>query len=197
MTQQKQSSYAPTVVKISGILLLICAIIAGIVSFVYSLTIDAYRTNEKNELEKNLREIYDALEDPDFRAEEYVKEKDYTVYRINKGGETLLCVNVAGKGFSDLNVIVGYDANLSILGIKVSALGETPGIGTRATEEAHLSQYKGKTGELTMDKGADVEAISGATISSEGIHAAINRANVLVTQYASNADTSDPATENS
>ena len=50
-----KNNYLKTAIAISLKLLIICAVIAGVVSFVYSVTIDAYNQNLENE--KKLADI--------------------------------------------------------------------------------------------------------------------------------------------
>ena len=49
---------------------------------------------------------------------------------------------------------------------------ETSGFGAKAREEAFYGQYIGKTGQLTL--GQDIDAISGATITSTAVNDAVN-----------------------
>jgi Na+-translocating ferredoxin:NAD+ oxidoreductase RnfG subunit len=59
---------------------------------------------------------------------------------------------------------------------------ETPGVGDKATKAQHLAQYIGLSGKMTIAKNgnADITAISGATVSSKAIHAALERANEII-----------------
>ncbi len=49
---------------------------------------------------------------------------------------------------------------------------ETSGFGAKAREEAFYGQYIGKTGQLTL--GQDIDAVSGATITSTAVNDAVN-----------------------
>ena len=184
MTNVKQKSYIFTAAKISGILLLICAVIAGVVSLVYSVTIDAYNANVQTEIDKNLRSIFDASEQDEFVSSVKEEGNDYTIYAVTKNGEVGYCIQIEGKGFGGaMTVMVGYHADKSIRGVTVVSHAETPGIGTKALDPARLEeQYEGKSGELTLSKSDqdDVLIQSGATVSSKGIHEAINRANTII-----------------
>ena len=183
MTATNQKSYVFTAARISGILLLICACVAGVVSFVYSLTIDAYEANLEAEVNRALAGIFDASEQDDFTSSTLEETDDYTVYTVTKNGEVGYCIQIEGKGFGGaMSIMVGYNADRTIRGVSVVSHAETPGIGSKATEAAHLSQYEGKSGSLTISKSGadDITAISGASISSKAIHEAINRANDII-----------------
>lgn len=180
----KQNSYVWTAAKISGILLLICACVAGIVSFVFTLTIDAYEANLEAEINNALAGIFEVVDGDQFSSAVVEENSEYTLYEVVKNGEKSHCIQITGKGFGgDMSIMIGYNPDKTISGVSVVSHAETPGIGSKATDPLHLGQYQGKTGSLTISKKAgecDVDAISGATISSKAIHEAINRANEIV-----------------
>ena len=88
-----------------------------------------------------------------------------------------------------MTLMIGYNYDGSVKGVQVISHAETPGVGTKALTGDHLSQYNGKSGELTIAKGssADISAVSGATISSKAVHAAVNSANSVVTDIIENS----------
>lgn len=104
-----------------------------------------------------------------------------TVFPAKKGGQLVaVALEAFGVGFGgDIGVIVGFDlAQDTLAGIGVTTLKETPGLGTRVAEPKFQMQFKG----LALDrvgltgKGGNVDAISGATVSSTGTVLAVNKA---------------------
>ena len=87
-----------------------------------------------------------------------------------------------------MTLMIGYNYDGSVKGVQVISHAETPGVGTKAITENYLSQYFGKSGELTISKSgaSDVDAVSGATISSKAVHAAVNKANSIVDEIIQN-----------
>lgn len=87
-----------------------------------------------------------------------------------------------GKGFGgDLGVMVGVNTkDDKIVGIGITTMSETPGVGTRAkTDVAFLTQFKGKPIEEVFKVKADggqVDAVSGATFTSRGVSMALTDA---------------------
>lgn len=164
-------------------LLLICAVVAGVVSFVFSATIDAYNKNIENEMRLSMATIFGAGENDviEYTASEV---EGGTVYAVTKNGENVgYCVQLLGNGFGgEISLMVGFENDRSIRGVSVISHGETPGVGDKATKEDHLSQYVGKTGDLSISKrgDADITAIANATISSVAIHDAINDASIIL-----------------
>ena len=84
-------------------------------------------------------------------------------------------VTVKGYG-GDIEVSVGLKADGTIADLNVGGEGfaETPGLGGKATEKPFTSQFIGKSGELKYGEGID--AIAGATITSDAVMDAVNQA---------------------
>ena len=77
----------------------------------------------------------------------------------------------SNKGFSGLvKLMVGFDTKGKIVNISVLEQKETPGLGTKMKEPKFLKQFIGKNpkqNNLKVKKdGGEIDAISGATISS-------------------------------
>jgi electron transport complex protein RnfG len=92
--------------------------------------------------------------------------------------------SITTKGYSSgLNLTVGIGADGVIKGIAVGSNEETPGFGKKAEEPWFSGRFIGKPYDqpLTVAKNSspgeyEVEAISGATITSKGILGAVNTA---------------------
>ena len=84
-----------------------------------------------------------------------------------------------GKGFGgDIGVIVAVNLETDeIVGIGVTTHSETPGLGSRAkTDPAFSTQFKGLSLNnpfKVKSDGGEIDAISGATVTSRGVCAAI------------------------
>jgi electron transport complex protein RnfG len=89
-----------------------------------------------------------------------------------------IAFETSGKGFGgDVGVMVGIDVkDDKLLGVGVTTHGETPGMGAKAkTDPSFVSQFKDRSvkdpPKVTAD-GGDINAISGATITSRAVSAA-------------------------
>ena len=80
------------------------------------------------------------------------------------------------KGFaSDVTVDVTLDDAGTITAIRIDASGETAGLGQRAMEDEDFqNQFVGQAGPFTL--GENVDALSGATITSTAVVEAVNEA---------------------
>ncbi|MCD7826634.1 MAG: RnfABCDGE type electron transport complex subunit G [Clostridiaceae bacterium] len=103
----------------------------------------------------------------------------------DKGGYV---ATVSGKGYGGaVKLAVAIDSDGSIIGIRVTdCSNETPGLGQNSSKgqdseedlkDSFIGQYLGRntSDEVSVDKdGGDIEAISGATITSRAVTRAVN-----------------------
>ena len=85
------------------------------------------------------------------------------------------------KGFSGLiKIMVGFKPDGTIQNIEVLEQKETPGLGTKMKDDKFLAQFRGKnpsTFNLKVTKdGGEVDALTGATISSRAFGDAVQMA---------------------
>ena len=75
-----------------------------------------------------------------------------------------------------LTVMVGINKEGSITGVKITEHADTPGVGTKAQDPGHLSQYMEIT-ELGSDNikahADEIVEVTGASVSSGAIHKAV------------------------
>ena len=90
---------------------------------------------------------------------------------------------VAGGSQGDIEMIVGVDSDLAITGISVVDAAETSGIGTKViANEATtagtgaLDQFVGKSGAGSLVVKTNIDAVSGATVTTKGITKGANAA---------------------
>ena len=99
-----------------------------------------------------------------------------SLFRGLSGGVTVgytATATVTGFG-GPIEVTVGMDADGKIAGLSVggSKFAETAGLGTRAREPEFTGQFLGKQPPLVLKQ--DVDAISGATITSAAVTKGVN-----------------------
>ena len=92
-------------------------------------------------------------------------------YTANNGAG--MVVTVKTKSFGGLlTEMIGMDAEGNITGVKVTAHGDTPGLGTKAHDAGYLAQYAGLNSYTSTSAKADagVTHVTGATVSSDAVH---------------------------
>ena len=100
-------------------------------------------------------------------------------------------VTMITKGYSaGLQVTVGIANDGTVSGVNIDAHSETPGLGAKAADAAYLAQYKGIASPFTIvkspsDAEGDIEAVTGATLTSDGVCDAVNLACKLYAEHLS------------
>lgn len=121
-------------------------------------------------------------------AEGYIKTEGKEIYTAEKNGAVAGYIFVtSGAGYGgDIKVMTAVDPAGKILAVSIlSASDETPGLGQNVTKEGFYSQFLGLSSEITVVKnGANAEvneinAVTGATISSRAVTKAVNEALTL------------------
>jgi RnfABCDGE-type electron transport complex G subunit len=101
----------------------------------------------------------------------------------NLVGMTIKAISKIGYG-GDINFMIGVDPDGKILEISILSMQETPGLGTKIKEKSFQDQFVGKSlstgATLTLKKDdskiGDIDAVSGATISSRAMTNTVRRA---------------------
>lgn len=109
------------------------------------------------------------------------------VYRAMNadGGAAGWVVPAGGQGFADrIELLIGLDRGAErITGLYILQQNETPGLGNRVTEPEWRARFAGQSAlaPLAVVKGraggaSEVEAVTGATVSSQSVTAIVNEA---------------------
>lgn len=103
-------------------------------------------------------------------------------YRGRKAEQLLGCAFkvIAPDGYSgNIEVMVGVEPEGKIIGIEILTHAETPGLGSKITEDAFKTQFKQKTldnADWRVKKdGGQFDQITGATISPRAIVGAVKK----------------------
>ena len=161
--------------RLTVTLLLITGIVAAALAGVNAITKDAIAANQEKKTQDAL-----ALVLPDAQG---LKRVDLTgdtgiVSEVYTDGE-YFAVKVQPAGFDGaITMMVGI-ADGQVTGISVISHTETPGLGAvaaaqNAKGEAFRGQFVGQSGELEV--GNQIDAMSGATITSKAVTAGVNAA---------------------
>ena len=115
----------------------------------------------------------------DFVVEPYTGE-DANVRSDHKADNGFV-IETATQGYADeITVLVGVNKDGAVTGIVVKEMHETVGLGMKGlTDWKFLSQYLLTSGEAVV--GTNVDALSGATVTSKAITRCVNSAVAVVT----------------
>jgi electron transport complex protein RnfG len=157
-------------VRYGSVLAIICLVASASLALVNKLTSSRILAQAQAEEENSLKEVI--LGAVRF---EPVKSGENILYFKAYGSDGALlgaAFKAAKKGYSSVvETMVGMKKDGSITAIKVLSQNETPGLGARVTEPSFAAQFKNKS-SVNLN---EVEAISGATISSRAVIDAVNQ----------------------
>jgi len=107
------------------------------------------------------------------------------VFPAKKDGKTFaVAFESSSAGYhGDVGVMLGVDLNSKKLtGLSIVSHTETPGLGARIIEPNFTDSFKGKPMDKELGVG-DINALSGATVSTKGVVAAVNKAQATLDKY--------------
>jgi len=167
-------------------------IAAGLImGITYKFTSPIKFKAEKKEKEEALKEMAPDATDPIMPSGKWtVHNKNFEYYEAKASGQPVAFIaSTAGKGYSSfIQMLVSLSPDLKIRDLKVLGMNETPGLGDQVLEKSFLDQFKGKSlSQIVLIKGEtkdNIQAISGATISSRGVTNGVKDAvQTLVDKY--------------
>lgn len=105
-------------------------------------------------------------------APELTKKVKKKVPEVRKvltcGGRYIMVTSAKGYG-GPVELSVGISADGKIEGISVVSSRETTGLGSKVLSEENLEQFNGRSGKDRLEVGEDVQAVTGATITSKSV----------------------------
>ena len=103
------------------------------------------------------------------------------IYEAQVNGESVgYAITVSASGSQGtIEMMVGVDTEGTVTGVSIVSHSETSGIGTKVmnNEDGVLDQFNGKSAaDGTLSVGTNVDAITGATVSTRGVTTGVNAA---------------------
>lgn len=166
--------------KAGGILLLVL-LATGV--GVYSVSMLTSLDSRRNELQAEQELLAQVMPGAQMSTETpYLAPNALSITAGYRDNELMgYCVEVQSHGFGGpITMVVGVDLNGAVTGVAVTSHSETRGTGTRALEDSALSRYVGMSGTIRPTGGNAVDAVSGATSTSQAITAGVNQALAIV-----------------
>ena len=159
---------------------------AAILLGMYNGLLGIRKANEEKELQAKMETILPGS--TTFTAEDYTDE-DTNIVAVYKG-ETGYVVATQTYGYAgNITMLIGVHNDGYVTGLQVRDMEETYGLGAEALSDwEFLAQFLRNEGDAEI--GTNIDAITGATVTSKAIARSINSAVAFVT----GADTSSAAT---
>ena len=172
------------ILRLGLILVIITGCAALILALVFNVTKEPIAKQEKLNNEIAMKELITDAES--FEMKEMDLPENIIEVNEGKNGNEVAgyTIKVSTKGYAgEIKVMVGINNEGTVTGIKILSQGETPGLGANSTQPSFYGQFEDKqTGkELAVVKSTptgenEIQAITGATITSKAVTSAVNSA---------------------
>lgn len=149
--------------KPAVVLTLICLVAGTFLAITHSLVEDKIAEADQAKINQALSEI--------FPSADFLEENGYYKALENENLVGYAAI-VKGRGYGGIiKVAIGIRLDETVKRVRVISHSETPGLGSRVAENEFLSQFDGRSlEELKLkSEGGEIDAITGATISSEAV----------------------------
>lgn len=163
------------------VLTLIAAVMAGLLGGTNLLTAQRIKTLEEKAEKAAVEKVVKA-ENYDKATLKY-NETEYTYFKAQNGDETVgYAFTLSANGYGGaVKCVVGIDKSGKITAIEITDVSnETPGLGQNAGRVSFTDQFKGKDKPLSVVKSGakenEVQAVTGATITSKAVTNSVNLA---------------------
>lgn len=148
----------------------ICAVLLGLVN---NITMGPIQEATQAKTEAAMEAVLpsDAYEPVEYTG------GDPLVTAVYQAGDAGYVVQVAPSGFGGaLDIMVGVNNDGTCSGVSIISHSETSGLGANATKEDFRSQFVGKSDVAVTKDGGDINALTGATITSRAVCDGVNAA---------------------
>ena len=167
------------VLRLALTLFVICAVVAAALAGVNSVTKPIIDNLNAEKTQKAIEAVLPGGFDEQLQN---FDDQGGLVSKVYKGANGY-ALEVLPSGFDNtITMMVGVDFDGKVLGISVVSHTETAGLGAVAAEntskgEAFRNQFVGKSGSVAVSKdGGELDAITGATITSRAVCVGVNAA---------------------
>jgi len=176
--------------KIILVLVVISFLSAFLLAYVNKVTSGPIEENKKAETKKAIGIVLSGLNNyicPEIPEETEIDNSPVKYFLAKAADSSIVGYAIVVKGpngfTNDFDMMIGLDAQGSIIDTYVLDHKETPGLGDGMKTEGFKKQFRGKTLEDTQwsvkKDGGDIDALTAATITSRAFTGGVRRALLL------------------
>ena len=161
------------IIQLGSLLGAFCVVFGVLLAFVYIITKPQIEFNAKKNLEDSLKEVL-----PKASLFKRLNINSNEAFEGKTKEETVGYILLQSpKGYSGkIEMLIGIDSKSSVSRVKILTQTETPGLGANVVSEKFLKQFIGKTVKNKLEAKKDIDAITGATISSKAVCSGVKEA---------------------
>jgi hypothetical protein len=190
-TKEKVDMDPKYITKLTVTLLVTCIIVAGLLGLVNGVTAGPIAQINQQKTEQAMAEVvsdpssFQAVAELPQAAVDAATAAGGTLTELYDGqGAGYVLKVVASGSQGNIEMMVGVDGDGVVTGVSIVDNSETAGIGSKVMENEPLAsgtgvldQFAGKSAaDGTLAVGTNVEAITGATVSTRGVTTGVNAA---------------------
>ena len=190
-TKEKVDMDPKYITKLTVTLLVTCIIVAGLLGLVNGVTAGPIAQINQQKTEQAMAEVvsdpssFQAVAELPQAAVDAATAAGGTLTELYDGqGAGYVLKVVASGSQGNIEMMVGVDGDGVVTGVSIVDNSETAGIGSKVMSNEALSngtgvldQFIGKSAaDGTLTVGTNVDAISGATVSTKGVTTGVNAA---------------------
>ncbi len=167
----------------TAVLAIICVVVTLALSSANLLTKD---TIAKLQTEKEKEAMAKVMVGEYEEVTETIKDTEVTYNIVRKDGKIIGYIfKTSAKGYGgEISVMTAVNPDASVAAVEIlDASGETPGLGQNVTKPEWYAQFAERPHDITVVKGNaadkvnnEINAVTGATISSKAVTSAVNQA---------------------
>lgn len=159
------------IIKPVLVLVCICLVVTALLAYINSVTSPIIAKAEQEKTEQAMSEVLTESDGFEKLEIENLPDRVTEVYTANNGSGYVFMLTTKGYG-GDMKLICGMKSDGTIEQCKTLSHAETSGLGSKTAEDPYRNQYCGKNSDTL----SEVDAITGATISSTAYKNAIEDA---------------------
>lgn len=159
------------IIKPVLVLVCICLVVTALLAYINSVTSPIIAKAEQKKTEQAMSEVLADADGFEKLEIENLPDRVTEVYTATNGAGYVFMLTTKGYG-GDMKLICGMKSDGTIEQSKTLSHAETSGLGSKTAEDPYRNQYSGKSADTL----GEVDAITGATISSTAYKNAIEDA---------------------
>lgn len=159
------------IIKPVLVLVCICLVVTALLAYINSVTSPIIAKADQEKTEQAMSEVLADADGFEKLEIENLPDRVTEIYTANNGSGYVFMLTTKGYG-GDMKLICGMKADGTIEQCKTLSHAETSGLGSKTAEDPYRNQYSGKNSDTL----SEVDAITGATISSTAYKNAIEDA---------------------
>lgn len=186
-----------SMIKLGLILAIYAAVSCTVLAVVNNFTVSKIKANQENKINLSMKEFFPEEGLTFENVTDFEKSSDSTisiekVIIAKKDGKIAGgAVQVSGPTYDKATVLVGLNSDFTVSGVNFLEITDSPGFGSKAKDpsfklesgETFYGQFKGKNAKDGFITNETFDAISGATITSNGVAKLLSEGTSTLIKY--------------